>query len=74
MYVAYDQQKRIGTIFCLTLENLVTTAQIMVYALITAKPFFEKQGYQVIKCQKVNKQGVMLINYVMQKNIACSRK
>ncbi|MGE3319108.1 MAG: GNAT family N-acetyltransferase [Candidatus Berkiella sp.] len=33
---------------------------------ITAKPFFEHQGFKVVKQQTVNVRGVDLINYVME--------
>lgn len=37
-------------------------------ASITARPFFEKRGYKVIKEQQVEKQGIFLTNFVMEKN------
>ena len=40
---------------------------ILVHASITARPFFEKRGYRVIKEQKVERQGVLLTNFVMEK-------
>lgn len=42
---------------------------ITVEASITAKSFFEKRGYQVIKEQQVERKGQILINYLMQKNM-----
>jgi putative acetyltransferase len=33
---------------------------------ITAKPFFERQGFVVIKQQTVNLRGVDLDNYLME--------
>lgn len=36
---------------------------------ITAKPFFEKKGFIVIKEQRIEKLGVELINYKMQKAV-----
>ncbi|MEN6621929.1 MAG: GNAT family N-acetyltransferase [Smithella sp.] len=36
-------------------------------ASITARPFFEKQGFKVIKEQRVQKNDVSLINYIMEK-------
>ena len=36
---------------------------------ITAKPFFERQGFKVVKQQTVTRLGVDLINYVMEANI-----
>nr|WP_315026861.1 GNAT family N-acetyltransferase [uncultured Chryseobacterium sp.] len=35
----------------------------------TAKPFFEKMGFHVLKEQIVNVKGIDLINYKMQKNL-----
>ena len=34
---------------------------------ITAKPFFEKRGYKVVKERQVERQGIFLTNYVMIK-------
>jgi putative acetyltransferase len=34
---------------------------------ITAKPFFERKGFNVVKQQSVTIRGVTLINYVMEK-------
>ena len=41
--------------------------KIITHASITARPFFEKRGYRVVKEQQVTRQGVLLINYVMEK-------
>lgn len=38
-------------------------------ASITAKPFFERLGYQVIAKQSVERKGVLLVNYRMSKKI-----
>lgn len=42
---------------------------IITEASITAKPFFEKLGYTLIKEQQVERKGIFLTNYVMKKNI-----
>lgn len=34
----------------------------------TAKPFFEKRGYTVIKEQHVEHKGVFITNYIMEKS------
>lgn len=39
------------------------------YASITAKPFFEQRGYQVVCPQSVVRKGVSLINFKMTKNL-----
>jgi N-acetylglutamate synthase-like GNAT family acetyltransferase len=37
---------------------------------ITARPFFEKRGFQIIKEQEVNVRGISMKNYVMEKAIS----
>lgn len=56
----------IATAICDRLETKVTGI-ITVHASITAKPFFEKRGYTVLKEQQVQRQGAMLTNFVMEK-------
>lgn len=60
------QGKGIATAICNQLEQAVQ-GDIHTYASITARPFFEKRGYKVIKEQKVERQGVFLTNFVMIK-------
>ncbi|WP_339315307.1 GNAT family N-acetyltransferase [Paenibacillus sp. FSL R10-2734] len=38
-------------------------------ASITARPFFERRGYQLIEKQSVERKGVLLINYRMSKKL-----
>lgn len=45
------------------MEGKITT-----HASITAKPFFEERGYKIIKQQEVEKQGILLTNFVMEKD------
>ena len=47
-------------------ENNIKT--ISTHASITAKTFFEKRGYDLIREQKVERKGQFLTNYVMEKN------
>lgn len=56
----------IATAICDRLETKVT-GRITVHASITAKPFFEKRGYTVLKEQHIQRQGAMLTNFVMEK-------
>lgn len=50
LYVHKDRQgKGIATALCEKLENTVCTQKIVTHASITAKPFFEKRGYAVVK-------------------------
>jgi len=60
------QRKGIATAICNQLEQAVQ-GNIVTHASITARPFFEKRGYRVIKEQQVERQGIFLINFVMEK-------
>lgn len=60
------QGKGIATAICNQLEQAVQ-GDIHTHASITARPFFEKRGYKVVKEQKVERQGVFLTNFVMVK-------
>lgn len=42
--------------------------RIWTCASITAKGFFERYGYKVIKRQQVERKDVLLTNYVMEKH------
>lgn len=67
LYVHADYQGRgIATAICHKLEQSVS-GKIATHASVTAKPFFEKRGYKVIKEQRVERQGVFLTNFVMEK-------
>lgn len=68
LYVHKDyQRKGIATAICDNLETTVQTTKFVTHASITANPFFEKRGYRVVKEQQVERQGVWLTNYVMEK-------
>lgn len=68
LYVHKDFQARgIATAICDELEKQANGATISVHTSITAKPFFEKRGYKVLKEQQVELAGVFLTNYVMDK-------
>lgn len=68
LFVHKDYQgKRIATAICNILEQTVTSGKITTHASITAKQFFEKRGYKVMKKQLVNRQGILLTNYIMEK-------
>lgn len=68
LYVHKDyQRKGIATAICDNLETTIQTAKFVTHASITAKPFFEKRGYRVVKEQQVERQGVWLTNYAMEK-------
>ena len=60
------QRKGIATAICNQLEQAVQ-GSIVTHASITARPFFEKRGYRVIKEQQVERQGIFLTNFIMEK-------
>lgn len=68
LYVHKDYQKKgSATAICDDLESAVCGKRITVHASVTAKPFFEKRGYRTLKKQTVNRRGVLLTNFVMEK-------
>jgi len=60
------QRKGIASAICNQLEQAVQ-GSIVTHASITARPFFEKKGYRVIKKQQVERQGIFLTNFIMEK-------
>ena len=68
LYVHADYQGRgVASAICEELEPPVR-GKIVTHASITAKPFFEKRGYRVVREQQVERRGVLLTNYVMEKD------
>ncbi len=68
LYVHKDyQRKGVATAICNGLERAVQ-GKITTHASITARPFFEKRRYVVLKEQCVKRQGIVLTNYVMEKH------
>ena len=68
LYVHADYQgKGVATAICNRLEQAVQ-GKITTHASITAKPFFEKRDYKIVKEQQVERQGIYLINFCMEKN------
>lgn len=68
LYVHADAQNRgIATALCDALERLVEAEKYTTHASITARPFFEKRGYVVVKQQNVPIRGQFLTNFVMEK-------
>lgn len=67
LYVHKDHQgKGIATALCDKLEQSAP-GKIVTHASITARPFFELRGYQTVKEQQVERRGVFLTNFVMEK-------
>lgn len=69
LYVHREYQGQgIATLLCDLLEELTEGDVITVHASITAKPFFERRGYRTVKRQQVERRGILLTNYIMEKD------
>lgn len=74
LYVHKDRQRRgIAAMLCDRLEAAAPGRTITVHASITARPFFERRGYAVVRGQRVERRGVTLGNYVMRRAAATPR-
>ena len=63
LYVHRDWQGRgVATALCGALPGARLT-----HASLTARPFFEKRGWHVVREQQVERRGVRLTNFVMEK-------
>jgi putative acetyltransferase len=73
LYVHKNYQgKKVASKLINALENYIFNKgikSITTDASITAKPFFEKKGYKVIKEQQVELRGQLFTNFKMCKNI-----
>ncbi len=68
LYVHKDFQKQgIASKLCDELECIYLVPSIYTYASITAKAFFLNRSYKIIKEQTVERKGITLINYQMEK-------
>lgn len=68
LFVHKDYQHvGIATKLCDRLEKQSDAEMFSTHASITAKPFFLSRGYQVVKKQQVERKGILLTNYIMQK-------
>ena len=67
LFVHADYQGRgVGSAICEKLEEFLQQS-IITHASITAKAFFLQRGYEIVKEQIVERQGVCLKNFVMIK-------
>lgn len=67
LYVHAEYQgKGVAAALCDRLEQAVR-GNLVTHASLTAKPFFEKRGYRVVKEQQVERQGIFLTNFIMEK-------
>lgn len=71
LYVhAAHQGKGVGAVLCTALETRACEAgcrAVTTHASVTARPFFEARGYRVLRAQQVERGGVTLPNFVMEK-------
>ena len=68
LYVHKDYQNQgIATAICDNLENAFDVDKLTTHSSITAKPFVLKRGYKLIKEQQVVRNGISLINFIMEK-------
>ncbi len=68
LFVHKDHQgEGVAAAICERLEQTVR-GKIVTHASITARPFFEKRGFRVVKEQRVERRGVFLTNFVMEKD------
>lgn len=71
LYVHRDyQRKGVASSLLRELSQKVQTDEITTYASITARPFFEKMGYRVVRENIVERKGVSLRNYFMVKKLS----
>lgn len=68
LYVHHDYLRQgVATLICNKLESMIDVdLAIITHASLTAKPFFEKRGYRIVKEQLVERNGVFLKNYIME--------
>lgn len=65
LYVHKEYQREgIAAALCSRLEAHVQ-GNILTHASITARPFFQKRGYKVLREQQVERQNILLTNFVM---------
>lgn len=64
--------KGVATMICDRLEKYAKTKGIIFMntaSSITAKPFFESRGYDILEEQSVERHGVRMIRYLMEKKL-----
>lgn len=71
LYVHPRHARRgVGTVLCDALERQCTGRCITVHASLTARPFFARRGYRTVEPHQVERRGVTLINYFMEKELS----
>lgn len=68
LYVRREFQRRgVASALCDALEQASRARPLSTHASRTARPFFEKRGYRVLRSQQVERRGQQLENFVMEK-------
>lgn len=70
LFVRPDRQGQgVGSVLCGFLEGLYPAGHVTVHASRTARPFFRRRGYQLVRTQQVARRGQTLTNHVMEKEL-----
>ena len=73
LYVHRDFQRQgVATALAQALEQRAAEkgfSRMTVPASVTARPFFEKRGWRVVREQQVERKGVFLPNFIMEKDL-----
>lgn len=68
LYVHWARQRQgIASALCAILEWNCAAPVLTVHASRTARPFFESRGYRIVRPQQVERFGVTMENFVMEK-------
>ena len=70
LYVHKDHQRKgIAAALCDALEAAAKPGRIYTHASLTARPFFLARGYKELRRQTVERLGVKMDNFVMEKRL-----
>ena len=61
------QRQGVASALCDALEQAAAVRPIVTHASRTARPFFEQRGYRTVQARQVQRRGVSLENFLMEK-------